>query len=198
MAQTNQIRADYDAQTIVIYQAYGAAIARSALEAGRFVAPFSLTRMTWIKPSFLWLMERSNWAQKAGQEQILAVRMRRAGWDEALQMGVLTSYEKSAHRDPQTWRAEFDKARVHVQWDPERSIRGADMGINSIQVGLGRTVIERYVNDWITEIRDITPLVRKIHALIQSGRVANAKKLLPPERVYPIEPQIAKRLDMSV
>ncbi|MGW1086997.1 DUF4291 family protein [Streptomyces sp. NPDC002596] len=25
--------------------------------------------MTWIKPSFLWLMHRSNWAQKSGQER---------------------------------------------------------------------------------------------------------------------------------
>lgn len=197
MPQTNQIRADYDAQSIVIYQAYGVQIARPALESGHFVAPFSLTRMTWIKPSFLWLMERSNWGRKAGQEHILAVRIRREGWEEALKMGILTSYEKSAHRDPQTWRSEFDKAPVHVQWDPERSIRGADLGVNSIQVGLGRTVIERYVNDWVTEIRDLTPLVRKIHVLVQSGKVANAKKLLPPERIYPVNAEIEKRLDMG-
>lgn len=197
MPQTNQIRADYDAQTIVIYQAYGAQIARPVLDAGRFVSPFSLNRMTWIKPSFLWLMERSNWGRKAAQENILAVRIRRGGWDEALQLGVLTSYEKAAHRDPQTWHAEFDKAPVHVQWDPERSIRGADLGINSIQIGLGRTIIERYVNDWVVEIRDLTPLVRKIHALVQSGKVANAKNLLPPERIYLVDAEIAKRLDMN-
>ena len=197
MPQTNQIRADYDGQNITVYQAYSAQIARPALEAGRFVAPFSLARMTWIKPSFLWLMERSNWGQKAGQEHILAVRIKRSGWNEALKLGVLTSYEKSVHRNPQTWRADFDQAPVHVQWDPERSIRGADLGANSIQVGLGRSVIERYVNDWIVEIRDFTPLVRKIHGLVKDGNVANAKKLLPPERVYPVEPQIAKRLDMK-
>ena len=197
MPSTNQIRADYNAQTITIYQAYGAAIARPALANGRFVAPFSLARMTWIKPSFLWLMERSNWAQKSGQEHVLAVRVRREGFDAALKMGVLTSYEKSAHHDPQSWRAEFEQAPVHVQWDPERSIRGADLGVNSIQIGLGRNVIESYVNDWVVEIRDLTPLVRKIHALVQNGKVANGKKLLPPERIYAVEPEIAKRLDMK-
>ena len=197
MPQFNQIRADYDAQTLTIYQAYGVRIARPALEAGRFVAPFSLARMTWIKPSFLWLMERSNWGRKAGQEHILAVRLHRRGWDEALSLGTLTSYEKSAHRNPQIWRAEFENAPVHVQWDPERSIRGADLGINSIQIGLGRAVIERYVNEWVVEIRDLTPLVRKIHAFVQSGKVDNAKKLLPPERVYSVESEIAKRLNMK-
>ena len=39
----------------------------------------------------LWLMERSNWAQKAGQEHILAVRITRAGWEEALSLGVLAA-----------------------------------------------------------------------------------------------------------
>ena len=198
MPKVNQIRADYDARTLTIYQAYDAAIARPALEVGTFVAPFSMTRMTWIKPSFLWLMERSNWGQKAGQEQILAVKITRAGWDEALSLGVLTSYEKSVHPNPRAWREEFENALVHVQWDPERSIRGADVGVNSIQVGLSRNVIARYVDDWIVEIRDMTPLVRKIHGLMQKGGADKARKLLPPERVYPVNAEVAARLGIEV
>ncbi len=194
MPLINQIRAAYDAQTITVYQAYNDAITKPALQAGRFVAPFSLTRMTWIKPSFLWLMERSNWGQKAGQNNILAVRIRRDGWDESLAMGVLTSYEKGVHADPRSWRASFETAAVHVQWDPERSIRGADLGINSIQVGLSRQVIEKFVDEWTVEIEDYTPLVRKIHALMKSGKADNAKKLLPPERIYPLGQSVAKRL----
>ncbi len=79
MPATNEIRADYDARGITIYQAYGAAIALPAIREQRFVSPFSLARMTWIKPSFLWLMERSNWAQKSGQEFVLGVRISRSG-----------------------------------------------------------------------------------------------------------------------
>ncbi len=41
-----EIRADYDRDTIVIYQAYSSAIADAALKAGRFVSPFSFHRMT--------------------------------------------------------------------------------------------------------------------------------------------------------
>ncbi len=51
MAAQYEIRADYDTDTIVVYQAYAPAIADAALRAGRFVAPFSFHRMTWIKPS---------------------------------------------------------------------------------------------------------------------------------------------------
>jgi len=63
-----QIRAVFDEQTIRVYQAYGDAIADPALKAGTFVPPFSMTRMSWIKPSFLWMMYRSGWGTKPGQE----------------------------------------------------------------------------------------------------------------------------------
>jgi hypothetical protein len=39
----------------VVYPAF----AEAAVAAQRFVNPFSLSRMTWIKPSFLWMMHRS-------------------------------------------------------------------------------------------------------------------------------------------
>ena len=61
-----QVRALYDGDTITVYQAYSSSIAEPALRAGRFVPPFSRTRMTWIKPSFLWMMYRSGWATKPG------------------------------------------------------------------------------------------------------------------------------------
>jgi hypothetical protein len=195
---TNEIRADYNAQTITIYQAYSSAIAQSALQAGRFVPPFSMTRMTWIKPSFLWLMERSNWGQKAGQEVILAVRMQRSGWEEALSLGILTSFEPPAQHSLKAWRDQFEKAQVHVQWDPERSLRGADLGINSIQVGLSRHVIQKYVEEWVVEIQDMTPLVRKIHGFVKTGQADRARKLLPHERIYPVNSEVAKRLYMKI
>ena len=196
MPKINEIRATYDAQTITVYQAYAPNIAAPAVQAQRFVAPFSFGRMTWIKPSFLWLMERSNWARKSGQENIVAVRITRSGWEEALSLGVLTSHEAAAYRDASAWRAAFDAAPVIVQWDPERSIRGADVGFNSIQVGLSHHIIEKYVAEWIVEISDCTPLVRKIHALLQAGHADKAKKLLPAERVYEVNEDVARRLNM--
>jgi len=61
-----QIRAMYDENSITVYQAYSRAIALPALQNNRFVAPFSFKRMTWIKPSFLWLMQKSHWGLKPG------------------------------------------------------------------------------------------------------------------------------------
>jgi hypothetical protein len=68
---THQVRAVFTEKTITVYHAYPAGIAVPALKASTFVAPFKRTRMTWIKPSFLWMMYRSGWATKTDQERIL-------------------------------------------------------------------------------------------------------------------------------
>ncbi|MFC9756983.1 DUF4291 domain-containing protein [Streptomyces sp. NPDC056921] len=187
MTAQHRIRADYDARTIVVYQAYSPAVAGPALRANRFVPPFSFNRMTWIKPSFRWLMHRSNWAQKPGQERILAVRITRAGWEEALSQAVLTTAGPSA----------VAQAPVHVQWDPERSLRGAALNHYSIQVGVGRGLIRTFAEEWVVGLSDITPRVQKIAALRQGGRSAQAQRLLPPERICPVPPAVAKRLGID-
>ncbi|QFQ96755.1 DUF4291 domain-containing protein [Streptomyces phaeolivaceus] len=176
MAPQYEIRADFDARTIVVYQAYAPAIADAALRAGRFVEPLSFRRMTWIKPSFLWLMHRSNWARKSGQERVLAVRITREGWEEALSQAVLTTADPAA----------VAGAAVHVQWDPERSPRGAALNHYSIQVGIGRDLIRTFTDEWTVGLKDLTPQVRKAAELLRSGQVTKAQRLFPAERLYPL------------
>jgi hypothetical protein len=184
MPPQRQIRAGYDAWTIVVYQAYPPAIADPAVQAQHFVPPFSFHRMTWIKPSFLWLMHRSNWARKSGQERILAVRITREGWDKALRRAVLATADPAA----------LARAAVHVQWDPERSLRGAALNHYSIQVGVGSGLIRTFAEEWVVGLTDITPQARKIAELVRKGQAANAQRLLPPERLYPVPPTTARRL----
>jgi hypothetical protein len=192
----HEVRADFDRETIVVYQAYRNSIADAALAAGKFVAPFSFGRMTWIKPSFLWLMERSNWGRKPDQERILAVRIRRSGWDKALSEAVLTSFVPRVHHTFAEWQTKFELTRVHVQWDPERSIHGKKLEFRSIQVGLSRKIISEYVDDWIVEIEDITPTVHKIRRHCDEGNMQRAKDLLPQEARYPVAASALLRLDM--
>lgn len=105
--------------------------------------------------------------------------------------------EKGVYRDEQDWRRQFEEAPVYVQWDPERTLRGAALDYKSIQVGLSRRIIERYVGEWSTGIQDMTPLVRKMHGLIQLGQATKAKGFLPKERVYPVTEMTARRLGMN-
>jgi hypothetical protein len=197
MAASREIRADFDRESIIVYQAYGRRISEPAIQAGRFVAPFSWGRMTWIKPSFLWLMARSNWGQKAGQEHILAVRIKRKGWQRALSLGVLTSFEAKVHGNESSWRSQFENALVHIQWDPERSIHGKKLQHRSIQVGLSRGIIKEFTDDWILSIADFTQLAKKIRSLYLAGKRRQAKELLPRERAYVVDDAIRCNLGMD-
>jgi len=54
---------------IIVYQAYKPGIAHFAVENQYLGGPeFSLSRMSWIKPNFLWMMYRCGWAEKENQE----------------------------------------------------------------------------------------------------------------------------------
>ena len=197
MTPYRQIRAEYDRDSIVVYQAYSKDIADPTIRAGRFVEPFSWNRMTWIKPSFLWLMARSNWGTKSRQEHILAIRLRRDCWERALSLGALTSFEAKTHQQESNWRSEFERATVHVQWDPERTIHGKKLEHRSIQVGLSRDIIREFTNEWILDISDVTARTRKIRTLYLAGNHRRAKEQLPQERVYPVSDSICRQLGMA-
>ena len=86
---------------------------------------------------------------------------------------------------------------MHVQWDPERSLRGAKLEHRSIQVGVSRHRIDAFVDDWLVSLEDLTPRVRKMRTLLDAGKADKARRHLPPERVYPVEPATAARLGMG-
>ncbi|ANQ51757.1 DUF4291 domain-containing protein [Flammeovirga sp. MY04] len=190
-----EIRAEFDSKTITVYQAYNKNIALSAIKYQKFEKPFSFNRMTWIKPSFLWLMERSNWGNKSNQEYILAIKIKRECWEKALSLGVLTDPDKEVYSSGYEWEKQFREAKVHIQWDPERTLKGGKLQERTIQVGISRFLIEEYNSDWINEIVDLTPLVKKMSLLRKAGKYKEVKRFLPKERVYPLDEVIGKESD---
>jgi Domain of unknown function (DUF4291) len=188
------VRAAYTAETLVVYQAYSPQIADAVLRAGTFVPPFSRDRMTWIKPSFGWMMHRCGWAGKPGQERVLAIEITRAGFDWALAHSSLSHYEPGQHDSPQAWAALKDASPVRVQWDPDRSLTGERLARRAIQVGLSGEAVHRYCEEWIRSIFDITATVRQTFQLIRTGRTGDAAPALPAERVYPLDPALARQI----
>jgi hypothetical protein len=57
------ILAQFDESKVVVYQAYRPEIGLYAVESQFFGDPFKYTRMSWIKPNFLWMMYRSGWGE---------------------------------------------------------------------------------------------------------------------------------------
>lgn len=185
---SRQIRAVFDTDAITVYQAYGAHIAEPAARTGRFGTAFSRDRMTWIKPSFLWMMYRSGWATKAGQEHVLAIRISRAGFEEALGQSCLSHFDPAAYASEAEWRGALASSPVRIQWDPERTMEGSALAHRSLQVGLGGTATQRYVDEWIVEISDIT-------AELPDIRAGNSP--LPSEAPYPLPAALAVRIGAS-
>src|SRR5215475_7737716 len=98
------IRAVYSDRTVRVYQAYRPEIALPALKAGRFVPPFSMNRMTWIKPSFNWMMYRSGYGTKPGQEVVLGIDITREGFEWALKNAVLSKFTPAVHASLEKWQ----------------------------------------------------------------------------------------------
>jgi len=65
---------------------------------------------------------------------------------------------------------------------------------SAIQVGLSGPAVDRYVDDWITGIRDVTPLAHDIRTAVKAGDLSTAEALLPPEPVYPLPEELAGRV----
>jgi hypothetical protein len=186
-----EIRASFTDSTITVYQAYSPVIAEPALAAGRFVAPFKRGRMTWIKPSLLWMAYRCGWATKPGQERVLGIEITRAGFDWALAHACLSHFEPGTYTDHDDWVARRGTTPVRIQWDPERGLHHEPLAHRSIQVGLGGEAAERYVDGWIVSINDVTQLMRQLDATVAQGRLDEARRLLPEEVPYPIGPELA-------
>ena len=186
-----QVRAGHDDETLVVYQAYSPHIAEPAVAAGTFVAPFKRERMTWIKPSFNWMMYRCGWATKPGQERVLAVTITRAGLNWALEHACLADFHPELYGTYEAWQERKRSSPVRVQWDPERSVALDRLEYRSIQVGLGGESVGRYVDEWITGIEDVTTLAREIGALVAAGDREAARRRLPVETPLELSPQAA-------
>ncbi|MBL7497987.1 DUF4291 domain-containing protein [Frankia sp. CNm7] len=189
-----QIHASYTDQTVTVYQAYPAAIAEPAVRAGTFVPPFRAERMTWIKPSFLWMMYRSGWATKPNQERVLEIQIGRDDLSWALSQACLSAFDRRLHDDERAWRAALAASPVRIQWDPDRDLHLRPTERRAIQIGLGPEASRRYVAGWIQRIRDVTPLAHQIRSLVRVGALTDAQALLPDERALALPPELAARL----
>ncbi|SCW41418.1 protein of unknown function [Ruminococcaceae bacterium YRB3002] len=182
MTDHHEIRAVYTDSTIRVYQAYNRYIADEAVRLGRFGSSFSMNRMTWIKPSFLWMMYRCGWASKENQERVLAIDITREGFDSAVASAVVSTYNPSLGMSREEWQSLVKASDVRVQWDPEKDVSGSDLPYRSIQLGLRGQAVQSYVNEWIVSIADITDRVHELDALRKAGQ--DITDFLPKECRY--------------
>jgi len=190
------ILAQYDNDTIIVYQAYRPSIARYAAEHGAFGRDFSYSRMSWVKPNFLWMMYRSGWGTKEGQEVTLALRLRREFFDSLLAQAVPSSWDRNRFATEEEWSKAVGQSSVRLQWDPDHDPTGAKSERRAIQLGLRAEMLEAFGQRELVEVIDVSEFVAEQRERLSSGGVSAV--LTPRERVYrPAAPEIAARLRLS-
>lgn len=177
-----EIRALYTEDTIRVYQAYNKVIANEAVKKGTFGSSFKLDRMTWIKPSFLWMMYRCGWGTKENQECVLAIDIKREAFEFIVQNAVISTYNNDMDMNYTEWKEQIKKSDIRCQWDPERDLFGNPLPYRSIQLGLRGKAVQKYVDEWIVNITDITDYVKELNE--QRIRGMDIGSLLPKERSY--------------
>jgi hypothetical protein len=190
------ILAQYDDATIIVYQAYRPSIGRYAAEHGTFGGDFSYSRMSWVKPNFLWMMYRFGWGTKEGQEVTLALRLRRAFFDSLLAQAVPSSWDSDQFETEDDWSKAVGRSSVRLQWDPDHHPSGAKLERRAIQLGLRGEVLEAFGRRELVEVIDLSEFVAE-----QRGRLSSvgvSALVTPRERVYrPADPTIIRRLRLS-
>lgn len=166
----NFILGQKNGSNIFVYQAFNDSIADYAIKNQKFGGKdYSFERMTWIKPNFLWMMYRSDWAEKDNnQSRILAIEMTFEGFEELLANGVLTSYDKS-YGDESTWRENLSNSNVRIQWDPDHNFKGEKLRRRAVQIGIKNEALQKFNNEFIKSIQDITSFVKEQKTKIDSG-----------------------------
>lgn len=182
-SEGQHILAHYNDSSIVVYQAYRPSIGKFAIENGHFGGPdFSFSRMSWIKPNFLWMMYRSGWGTKEGQEITLALRIRRTFFDYILAQAVPSNYQPDFAGTRETWEKAVRTSEVRLQWDPDHSPSGAKQTRRAIQLGLRGRVLEAFAGPELIEVVDLTDFVQTQRQYITQAQIGLLRT--PIERVY--------------
>ena len=190
------ILAQFDAETVVVYQAYRRDIGLYAVEHQTFGGTFSYVRMSWVKPNFLWMMYRSGWGTKENQEVTLGLRLKRPFFDSLLMQAVSSSWDRDQFADESDWSRAVAQSSVRVQWDPDHDPSGANLERRAIQLGLRGDVLEAFGRRELVEVIDLTAFVEEQRARLAADGVAAL--MTPRERVYrPADAAIAARLRLA-
>jgi len=186
---------EWDDEGVFVYQAFCNEIADWALAHQKFGGPkFCPKRMTWIKPSFAWVLYRSGYGRKHGQERILKVKLSHDALAEILSHCQCLDTNRATRQGG----AEKDRevSSGVVQWDPARDIMTSDergreprkqLRSRAIQIGLKGWMSELYVRS-VVSIQDVTALAQRVaqaHTAKKKGATATMMAELLPE--LPVE-----------
>ena len=155
---------------LLVYQAYNHAIANFAVKHQYLGGShFKYSRMSWIKPNFLWMMFRCGWAAKENQERVLGLWIKKSDFNKILEEAVYSSYQEDIYNSREAWQKELEQKEVRLQWDPDHDLFGNKVERRAIQLGLKGQILESFGKEMISEIVDMTEIVKEQKQRIDQG-----------------------------
>lgn len=179
----NHILGQQTDDKILVYQAFNNQIAEYAIKNQKFGGNnYSFSRMTWIKPNFLWMMYRCGWAEKINQERVLGIWITKVGFTKILKEAVYSSFKSEIYESQEKWKKELNSKNVRLQWDPDHDIYGKKQERRAIQLGLKNELVVDFNQEMIQEIIDLTDFVKEGKQKIDKGEIE--KLLVPKETIF--------------
>jgi hypothetical protein len=176
------LMAQYDDEKIIVYQSYRKEIGEFAVRNQYFGGPFSLERMTWIKPNFLWMMYRNGWGTKERQEYVLAIHLKMDAFRKYLENAVYSSYNDRLGISGDEWKDEVKASSARLQWDPDHDPFGAKQERRAIQIGLRNDLIRSFAREDLILIENISEFVKEQHQFVLNDKLDEL--MLPEENRY--------------
>jgi hypothetical protein len=193
--QDHHIMAQYDDEKIVVYQSYRKEIGDFAIKNQFFGGGFSLERMTWIKPNFLWMMYRNGWGRKEGQECVLGIHLKKDAFRKYLENAVYSSYNKKLGISREEWQDQVKESSVRLQWDPDHDPFGNKLERRAIQIGLRNEFIRSFAKDDIILIENISDFVKEQYQVVLNDNLNNL--IVPEERPLLFDEVLNKKLNLQ-
>ncbi|KAJ6255094.1 hypothetical protein M0813_11751 [Anaeramoeba flamelloides] len=183
-------KGQFDQEGVYVYQAFSDEIADYAVDNQKFGGKaYKTNRMTWIKPSFAWVLYRSGYGRKHSQNRILKIKI---------------SHETLAYLLSKCKCKDGGSGILgRVQWDPARDLFSPEPKSNeprkilkerAIQIGIAGK-LSLYYNKNIISITDVTELSHQVHIahlLLKKGK--KKRKLL---RKYNVKKDQSNCLSME-
>jgi len=192
------ILAQQTEEHIWVYQAFRPSIANYAIKNQVFGgSDYSYSRMSWIKPNFLWMMYRSGWAAKPGQEKILGIWLSKVDFEKILNQSTFTSFAQSNYETEDEWKATLESHPIRLQWDPDHEPNGDKHTRKAIQLGIKGELLEEFGKEMICEILDLTPFVTEQRKFAQAPPYEQL--VVAQENIYtPSDSKISESIGLDI
>ena len=146
-----------DDDTVVVYQAFDAEISAHAVAHGAFGGhAWRQDRVSAIRLSLTDVLHRSNWGQDVGEERILAIRIKRAGFDSLLRQAIHREFQEGLYDTKRSWQLATRYSQVSIEWGPDRDLNGAALGRQTARFGMRHKALQNFATTWIDEVIDLT------------------------------------------